>query len=185
MFKFDISKVASIRAAFAEIAKVFPAIDISVINSGVFGGASLDATTEEAYDKLFDVNTKGAFFTAQETGKLIRDGGRIIFISSIVPHEKLPGSTVYTATKAAVNQFARLLAVELGARKITVNAVSPGFTETDMLPEDLREFATNASPLKRIGKVDDIAAAVDFLVSEAGGWVSGTDFNVSGAASVY
>lgn len=156
-----------------------------MVNSGVFGGATLEATTEEDYDNLFSVNTKGAFFTAQETAKLIRDGGRIVFISSIVPHEKLPGSTVYTATKAAVNQFARLLAVELGPRKITVNAVSPGFTETDMLPDALREVATNASPMKRIGKADEIAAAVGFLVSEAGGWVSGTDFNVSGAASVY
>lgn len=185
IFKFDIGKVASIRSAFEAIAKVFPAIDISVVNSGVFTAGSLDSFTEEAYDNLFNVNTKGAFFTAQETAKLIRDGGRIVFISSVVSHEKLPGSTVYAATKGALNQFSRLLAVELGPRKITVNSVSPGFTETDMLPDGLREIATNASPFKRIGKVDDIASAVDFLVSDAGAWVSGTDLNVSGAASIY
>lgn len=185
IFQFDISKVASIKNVFSQITAVFPSIDISVVNSGVFTAGPLQTFTEESFDNIFNVNTKGTFFVAQETAKIIRDGGRIVFVSSVVTHEKLPGSAVYAATKAAVKQFARLLAVELGPRKITVNAVSPGYTETDMLPERIHEAAVNASPFKRLGHVDDIANAVDFLVSDAAAWVSGTDLNVSGAASIY
>lgn len=156
-----------------------------MINSGVFVGGTLDAFTEDGFDTVFNVNAKGTFFSAQESAKIMRDGGRIVFISSGITHEKIPGVSAYAATKAAVNQYARVFAIELGPRKITVNAVSPGYTETVMLPDAMRPGAAAASPFNRIGSPDDIANAVDFIVSEAGAWVSGTDFNVSGAAALY
>jgi 3-oxoacyl-[acyl-carrier protein] reductase len=164
---------------------LFAQIDISVINSGVGGGATLDAYTEDEYDRIFNVNTKGAFFAAQESAKLLRDGGRLIFISSVITHSNLPGLSVYAASKGALNQISRFLAVELGPRKITVNTVSPGYTETDMMPPQLVDIAISQTPLKRVGQPEDIAKAVEFLASDAGAWVTGTDLNVSGGAVVF
>lgn len=183
--KFDIGSVASIKTAFAQITKVFPAIDISVINSGVFAPINFDTVTESEYDRIFNINAKGAFFALQESARITRDGGRLIVISSTVTHATLGGAAVYSGSKGALNQFVRQISPELGARKITINAVSPGYTETDMLPEALREIAKNASPFKRIGTSEDIAKAVEFLASDAGAWITGADLNVSGGAIVY
>jgi 3-oxoacyl-[acyl-carrier protein] reductase len=185
IIQFDISKVSSIRSAFADVAKIFPQIDISIVNSGVTSAGQLESTSEEEYDRVFDVNTKGAFFTAQESAKLLRDGGRLIFISSVITHSVVPGYSVYAASKGALNQFARFLSVELAARKITVNTVSPGPTDTDMLAPAFAEMAKSLSPFKRLGTAEDIGKAVEFLASDAGAWVTGADLNVSGGASVY
>lgn len=185
IFQFDISKVASIRSVFAEVSKVYPKIDIAVVNSGAIEIAPLETATEETYDKIFSINAKGAFFTAQESVRRLNDNGRIIFISSIVTKSVFPGGSIYTGTKGALNQFARVLAVELAPRKITVNVVSPGPTETDMLPESYRAQAISVTPLKRLGTPEDIAKVVSFLASDAGAWVTGTDVPASGGHTIY
>lgn len=185
IFKIDISKVPSIREAFAAVAKVYPKIDISVVNSGVGLMQPFETSTEEQYDQIFNVNSKGAFFAAQESAKILNDGGRIIFISSIVTKGSFAGTSIYAGTKGALNQFARILAVELAPRKITVNTVSPGPTDTEMLPDAYREPMIANSPFKRLGTGEDIARVVSFLASENGSWVTGADLNASGGVAIY
>jgi 3-oxoacyl-[acyl-carrier protein] reductase len=128
------------------------------------------------------LNTKSVFFTLQEAGRHIADGGRIIYISTSATASSYPGSAVYKGTKAAGEHFITTLAHELGPRQVTVNTVSPGFTETDMLPKDeaLRETGMHMSPLRRLGQPIDIAHVVAFLVSEEGGWITGDNIQASG-----
>ena len=110
------------------------------------------------------------------------DGGRIINISSCSTAMSLPGFAVYVGSKAAGEQFARALAKELGGRSITVNTVSPGFTETDMLPQDpeWRKMGAQMAALGRLGQADDIADVVAFLISEQGKWITGHNIQACG-----
>ena len=178
----DVSKVADIQRLFRETLNQFHHIDIVVANSGMFNQKPLLETTEQEYDDMFALNAKGAFFTLQEASKHLSDGGRIIFISSSATAVSYPGSAIYKGSKAAGEQFVQTLAKELGPRQITVNTVSPGFTETPMLPNDpnLRESGKNMSPFGRLGQPSDIANTVSFLVSEQGGWITGTNIQAGG-----
>lgn len=184
-FQYDAASVASIRSAFASLSKVFPYVDVVVVNSGIALPSPFETTTEEDYDAMFNVNTKGAFFTAQEGARLLRDSGRLVFVSSIVTHSVNAGTSAYTGTKGAMTQFARILAVELAPRKITVNVVSPGATDTAALFPQVREIAPQMTPLKRLGTPEDVANVVAFLVSEEGGWLTGTDIPTCGGAVIY
>jgi 3-oxoacyl-[acyl-carrier protein] reductase len=178
----DVSRVEDIRRLFAETLRQVGRIDIVIANSGMFNQQSLMETSEEAYDAMFALNAKGAFFTMQEAGKHLQDGGRIIFISSGATAMSFPGAAAYKGSKAAGEQFVKTLAKELGPRQITVNTVSPGFTETDMLPTDpdFRQAGINMSPLGRLGQPKDIADVVSFLVSETGGWITGNTIQAGG-----
>jgi 3-oxoacyl-[acyl-carrier protein] reductase len=178
----DVSKVANIQRLFRETLKQFHHLDIVVANSAMFSQTLLLETTEQEFDDMFALNAKGAFFTLQEASKHLSDEGRIIFISSSATAMSYPGSAVYKGTKAAGEQFVQTLAKELGTRQITVNTVSPGFTDTTMLPDDpgLRESGKNMSPFGRLGQPSDIANTVSFLVSDQGGWITGTNIQASG-----
>ena len=178
----DASKVPDIQRLFRETLHQFHRLDIVVANSGMFNQKPLIETTEQEYDDMFALNAKGAFFTLQEASKHVSDGGRIIFISSSATAVSYPGSAIYKGSKAAGEQFVQTLAKELGSRQITVNTVSPGFTDTPMLPNDpnLRESGKNMSPFERLGQPSDIADTVSFLVSEQGGWITGTNIQASG-----
>ena len=134
----DISKVADIRRLFQDALPHFGRIDIVIANAGIFNQKPLMETSEEEYDSMFALNTKGTFFTLQEAGRHLQNGGRIIFISSGATAMSFPGAAVYKGSKSAGEQFVATLAKELGTRQITVNTVSPGFTETDMLPKTTR-----------------------------------------------
>ena len=178
----DISKVADIRRLFQEALRHFGRIDIVIANAGMFNQKPLMETTEEEYDSMMGLNTKGTFFTLQEAGRHLQNGGRIIFISSGATAMSFPGAAVYKGSKAAGEQFVATLAKELGGRQITVNTVSPGFTETDMLPKDeaFRKTGMEMSPLGRLGQPGDIANVVRFLVSEEGGWITGHNIQAGG-----
>ncbi|MDR4494617.1 MAG: SDR family oxidoreductase [Nitrospirales bacterium] len=178
----DVSRVEDIRRLFQDTLRHFGRIDIAIANSGMFNQKTLMATTEEDYDAMFALNAKGAFFTMQEAGTHLRDGGRIIFISTGATAMSFSGAAVYKGSKAAGEQFVKTLAKELGPRQITVNTVSPGFTETDMLPPDptFRESGIKMSPLGRLGQPRDIADIVHFLVSEEGGWITGNNIQAGG-----
>lgn len=178
----DVSRVEAIRRLFQDTIDHFGRIDIAIANSGMFNQKSLMETTEADYDAMFALNAKGTFFTLQEAGIHLQDGGRIIFISSGATAMSYPEAAVYKGSKAAGEQFVRTLAKELGPRKITVNTVSPGFTETDMLPQDpaFRESGIKMSPLGRLGQPRDIADVVSFLVSEEGGWITGNNIQAGG-----
>jgi 3-oxoacyl-[acyl-carrier protein] reductase len=183
-FQGDLSSVAGIRTVFSQIKDAFPqGLDVVVLNAGVGAKLNLDEADEKSYDKVFDTNTKGAFFSAQESAKQLKDGGKLLFISTAATHAILPGGTIYTASKAAVDQFARLLAVELGARKISVNSIAPAYTETDMFPPELREFALATTPFKRVGQVEDIAEAVYGIIVSP--WITGAVIPVTGGAVIY
>jgi len=145
---------------------------------------SLAATDAAEYDRIFNLNTRGLFFTTQEALKLMRDGGRIVNISSVSSRLIAPGRSVYAGTKGAVEAFTRVWAAELGSRGITVNSVSPGAVETERTREQLspeaRESLIKMTPLGRVAEPDDIAVVVTFLCGEGGRWLTAQNLLASG-----
>jgi 3-oxoacyl-[acyl-carrier protein] reductase len=183
-FQGNLSDLAGIRAVFAQIKDAYPqGLDIVVLNAGVSGAKPLEDSDEAFYDYIFNTNVKGTFFSAQESAKQLKEGGKLLFISSGVTHATLPNSAVYSASKGAVDQFARLLAVELGSRKISVNSIAPAFTETDMFPQQMREIAENSSVFKRLGQPEDIANAVAGIIQSS--WITGAVIPVTGGSVIY
>jgi 3-oxoacyl-[acyl-carrier protein] reductase len=178
----DVAKPGSAEKIKEAALKAFGKIDILVNNAGVFEMAPLAETTPERVARLFSVNVFGLFEMTRAAADLLPEGGRIINVSSIAGRAALPGFSAYCATKAAVDSITRCLAAELGPKGITVNAVAPGTTETDMLPKDPQFVETfiAKTPLGRLGQADDVADLVAFLASEDARWVTGQVIDVSG-----
>jgi len=180
----DVSDPAQARKLFETVHKNHGRVDILVNNAGVFGSGSLAEFTKDQFSKIFDVNVVGALLAASEALKYFPDsGGRIINISSVAAKVSLPNGAVYSASKAALDALTAGWAVDLGARRITVNSVSPGLTETDMsagVPDDFRKVMVSKTPLGRIGKPEDIADVVAFVASDDARWVTGQIIDVSG-----
>jgi 3-oxoacyl-[acyl-carrier protein] reductase len=174
------SKVAEVRRLIQEMAQRFGRLDILVNNAGMALFKSLDETTEQEFDQVLNLNTKGPYFAMQEAAKVMKDGGRIVNISTDGTHMGFPGVTAYLASKGALEQVTKGLAHELAPRGVTVNTVSPGFTETAMLPDAFRETGAQMSPLKRLGTPQDIADVVLFLVSDQGRWLTGQNIHAGG-----
>ncbi len=181
----NLGHVADIRRLFQETIDHFGRLDILVNSAGLFQPKPIAEVTEDEFDAIFAVNVKGAFFTLQEAARRMGDGGRIVNISSSSTKMNLGGLAVYVGSKAAGELFARSLARELGGRGITVNNVLPGFTETDMLPQDpeWRRMAVGMSALGRLGLPGDIADVVAFLTSEQGGWITGQSIIACGGVT--
>ncbi|KAJ3331348.1 hypothetical protein HDU76_003409 [Blyttiomyces sp. JEL0837] len=152
-------------------------------NAGVSSSQSIDGITESEYDYVFNSNVKATVLVASYASKYIVDHGSIVNISSVITHTPSPGYSVYIASKGAVESFTRALAVELATRKITVNTVSPGITQTPMLPDAFVAIAGDMTPFKRVGTPEDIAGSVAFLTSEKSRWVTGQNLFVSGGIS--
>lgn len=151
-------------------------IDILVNNAGVHEGLPIERIDLAHYDRLFDVNVKGLIATTIAALDKIKDGGRIINISSVAGRAPVPNNSVYAATKAAVNSLTRTWAQELGKRGITVNAVGPGATATDMyerVPQEMKDAMNAKTALGRVGEPEEIASVVAFLASEEGRWITG------------
>jgi 3-oxoacyl-[acyl-carrier protein] reductase len=144
----DISKSADVGRLFSEAEKAMGRLDIVVANAGVHILKTFVENTEADYDYIFDINTKGVFFALQQAARRVRDGGRIVVVSTGGTKMHFPNNSLYLGSKGAIEQFARSLAVELGPRNVTVNILSPGFTDTDMMPEQYREYAASLSPFK-------------------------------------
>jgi 3-oxoacyl-[acyl-carrier protein] reductase len=176
----DMSKVADARRLVRETVQRFGRLDILVNNAGMATFKPLVETTEQEFDQIFALNAKGPYFAMQEAAKVIEDGGRIVNISSDGTHMGFAGVTAYLGTKGALEQFTRGLAYELAPKGVTVNTVSPGFTETAMMPDAFRETGAQMSPLKRIGTPKDIADVVAFVVSEEARWLTGQNIHASG-----
>lgn len=176
----DMSKVADARQLVKAAVKQFGRLDILVNNAGDFLAKPLAETTEEEFDRLFALNAKGPYFAMQEAAKTIADGGRIVNISTDGTHLGFSGATVYLGSKGALEQFTKGLAHELAPKGVTVNTVSPGFTETDMMKEPFRTVGIQMSPLKRIGLPRDIADVVAFVVSEDARWLTGQNLHTGG-----
>ena len=187
--KSDVSKLDDLDRLMDEIKRQKGRLDILFANAGVARYATLGAIEEELVDAIFDVNVKGLLFTVQKALPLMPDGASIILNASIVGSKGLPANSVYSASKAAVRSFARTWATDLKARRIRVNAVSPGTIDTpglnDLLAssevgEQRRKMISAAVPLGRFGKPDEIAKAVVFLASDDASYITGTELFVDG-----
>jgi 3-oxoacyl-[acyl-carrier protein] reductase len=179
----DMSSVADVRRLIRDAVKEFGRLDILINNAGMFIQKALAETTEEEFDRIFALNAKGPYFAMQEAARVIKDGGRIVNISTDATHMGFAGATAYLGTKGALEQFTKGLAHELASRGITVNTVSPGFTDTEMLRAggtQVAELGTQMSPLKRLGTTQDIADVVAFVVSEEGRWLTGQNIHAGG-----
>jgi 3-oxoacyl-[acyl-carrier protein] reductase len=176
----DVSKPAEVRRLFGEAEKAIGPLDVVIANAGVYLSKPLIENTEADYDYVFDINTRGVFFTLQEAARRVRDGGRIIAISTGGTKMMFPNSALYLGSKAAVEQFARSLSRELGPRNVTVNVLSPGFTDTDMLPEQYREYGASLSPFNRVGTAKEVADVAAFLASDGARWVTGQNVQAGG-----
>jgi len=160
-------------------------LDILVNNAGVGVQGDVENTTEADFDLVFATNVKGLLFVSQHAVPRIRDGGRVINLSSMVGHNAYPGAIAYAATKAAVDSMTMSMALGLGPRKITVNAVAPGATDTDFIAfimdnEAIVSHLKAQTALGEIGKPRDIAALVAFLASDDAGWITGERIRASG-----
>ncbi len=176
----DMSRIADARRLIQETVQRFGRLDILVNNAGMALLKPLIETTEQEFDRVFALNTRGPYFAMQEAAKVIEDGGRIVNISTDGTHMGLPGVTAYLASKGALEQITKGLAHELASKGVTVNTVSPGFTETAMLPDAFRETGAQMSPLKRLGTPGDIADVVLFIVSDQARWLTGQNLHASG-----
>src|ERR1700676_3367238 len=185
----DVSSLGDLDRLFAQVKKEKGKLDIVFANAGVARFAPFGTITEEFYDSIFDINVKGLLFTVQKALPLLSDGASVILNASIVGSKGLPSNSVYSATKAAVRSFARTWATDLENRRIRVNAVSPGSTDTpglsDLLAssevgEQRRKMISTLTPLGRLGTPDEIAKAVVFLACDDSSYVTGIELFVDG-----
>lgn len=182
----DVSKSSEAQALIEAAVEAFGRLDILVNNSGVYEFAAIGDVTEAQYRRLFDVNVLGLLLTTQAASKHLGEGGSIVNISSAVTSIHPASTAVYSGTKGAVNAITGVLANELAPRRIRVNAVSPGYVETEgthtagITGSDMEAGMVAQTPLGRAGRPDDIAGAVAFLASDDARWVTGEEITASG-----
>src|SRR2546425_2540072 len=185
----DVSTLSDLDRLFAQIKREKGRLDTVFANAGGAKSAAIGKITEEHYHSIFDINVKGLLFTVQKALPLLRDGASIILNASIAGSKGLEGLSVYSATKAAVRSFARGWTVDLKARKIRVNAISPGPIDTPginslgLSEQQIEEFKKNmvaSVPLGRMGAADEIAKAALFLASDDSSYVTGVELFVDG-----
>jgi 3-oxoacyl-[acyl-carrier protein] reductase len=183
----NVAKAADVKVLFEETKKNFGRLDVLVNNAGVFNFFPIDNFTEEEYRRQFDTNVLGPFLTTKESLSYFGpEGGSIINVSSVVAFAPPPASSVYSATKAALDNITRVLAGELGPRKIRVNSLNPGGVETEgthsagIIGSDFEKEMAKRAALGRIGQPDDIAKVAVFLASGDAGWITGDRVTASG-----
>jgi 3-oxoacyl-[acyl-carrier protein] reductase len=176
----DLSRPAEVTGLFDRAEAALGPLDIVVANAADVVIKPVVECTEEDYDFLFAANVKSAFFTMREAALRVRDGGRIIATSTGGTKMFFTETALYLGTKGAVEQFVRVLSRELGGRNVTVNALSPGFTDTDLLPDRDRAVAAGMSPFGRVGDPVDVADVAVFLAGDEGRWVTGQNIAAGG-----
>jgi 3-oxoacyl-[acyl-carrier protein] reductase len=185
--KADLSRPADIASLFAATQKEFGRLDVLVNNAGVFQFSPLADVEPSEFHRQFDTNVLGPILASREAVRYFGEaGGNIINVSSVVSEAAYPGSVVYSATKGALDAVTRVLARELGPRKIRVNTLAPGMIETEgthtagFIGSDFQKQAEASTPLGRIGQPDDVARVALFLASDESGWVTGERITVAG-----
>ena len=180
----DVADPAAMQRLFEAAEARYGGVDVLVNNAGVMNLAPVASFDDATFDRLVAINFKGSFNAMREAARRVRDGGRIINMSSSVIGLRLENYGAYAATKAAVEALTPILARELRGRSITVNAVAPGPTATDLFLEgksaELIERMAKMNPLERLGTPDDIAATVAFLAGPQGGWINGQVLRANG-----
>lgn len=186
----DVSNVSEIERLVDQTVAKFGRIDVVIPNAGMLPMATLEKTSEDLFDRTYALNVKGPFFLAQKAVPHMREGGRIIFVSTGTARASgvMPPYLLYTSTKGAIEQMTRVLSKEMGHRGITVNCVAPGPTATELFYEGKSEQLVNsikaASPFNCIGVPEDIAELVAFVAGPESRWVSGQIIGANGAAFV-
>jgi 3-oxoacyl-[acyl-carrier protein] reductase len=183
----NVAKKADIERLFAETEKAFGKLDILVNNAGVYEFSPLEEITEEHFHKMFDLNVLGLILASKEAAKHFdSSGGSIINISSVASTAAPANTSVYSATKGAVDAVTKSLAKELGPRHIRVNSINPGMVETEgvhamgIIESEFRRDIESRTPLGRIGQPDDVAPAAVFLASADSAWITGETLVVAG-----
>ena len=185
----DVSNLADLDRLYDVVKDQKGHLDILFANAGIAQFAPLGEISEEHFDKIFRINVKGLLFTVQKALPILEDGGSIILNASIGSSKGVGGSSVYSATKAAVRSFARTWTVDLRDRNIRVNAISPGpidtpifssITQNEEQSELFKKNIVNAVPMKRMGSPDEVAKAVSFLASDESSYVTGIELFVDG-----
>jgi NAD(P)-dependent dehydrogenase (short-subunit alcohol dehydrogenase family) len=187
----DVAKLADLDKLYKEVSQKLGKIDVLFVNAGVAKFVPLAEMSEAAYDEQFDINMKGAYFTIQKALPLLNDGASIILNTSVADSKGSPGTSAYSATKAALRSLARTAAAELVGRGIRVNTVAPGpivtpiFEKTGLPKESVDEFAKQIlerNPMKRFGQPEEVASVVAFLASQDASYITGAEINVDGGA---
>lgn len=181
--KADVSNFKEVKEMFEKVKEKFKKLNILVNNAGIMKDRTLKNMTQEEWQKVIDVNLTGIYNVTKNALPIMEDNGRIISISSIVGISGNFGQCNYAASKAGVIGFTKSLAKELGKRKITVNAVAPGFIQTDMtkdLPFFRKKMILSLIPLKEFGKTEDVSNAIVFLSSDKASYITGEVLDVCG-----
>ena len=191
----DIGDVSQIRDLFAQLRSQLGHIDVLFVNAGIGAFQAIEKVTEQDWDNIHDINLKGVFFTVQQALPLLGSGAAIVLTGSIGALKGIPAGSVYAASKAGLRALGRCFAAELVGRGIRVNVVSPGPTDTPImgrtggLPPQaiaaLREQMIRNTPMHRMGRPEEVAAAVLFLASTESAFVTGIDFLVDGGAASF
>ncbi|MFA0813657.1 SDR family oxidoreductase [Microbulbifer epialgicus] len=180
----DVSDSNAVTRLFESVEATFGGIDAVINSAGIMKLATLAESKEEGFDTMVAVNLKGTFNTMREASKRLRQGGRIINLSSSVVGLYMPTYSIYAATKAAIEAMTQVMSKEMRGRNITVNAVAPGPTATELFldgkTDEMVNSLANLSPLERLGSPEDIANTVAFLAGEQGGWINGQVIRVNG-----
>jgi 3-oxoacyl-[acyl-carrier protein] reductase len=183
-FKANVSDPVAVRDMFDAAEQAFGGIDVLVNNAGIMKLAKIADSDDAMFDQQIAVNLKGSFNAMREAAKRLRDGGRIVNLSTSIVGTKLETYGIYAATKAAIETMTAILSKEMRGRGITVNAVAPGPTATDLFlngkSPELVDRMAKMSPLERIAEPEDIASTVAFLVGSDGGWINGQVLRANG-----
>jgi NAD(P)-dependent dehydrogenase (short-subunit alcohol dehydrogenase family) len=187
--KADVAKLADLDRFYSEVTKKFGKIDVLFVNAGVAKFVPVGQADEAHFDEIFDINTKGAYFTIQKALPYLNDGASIVLNTSVAGIKGTVNASVYSATKAALRSFSRTLAAELVERGIRINSVAPGPIETPIFgrvglsKEQVDEFSKGILekiPLRRFGKPEEVAGAVAFLASSDASYITGVELHVDG-----
>ena len=182
--KADVADPAAVRGMFDAAEAAFGGVDVLVNNAGIMKLAKIADSDDALFDQQVAVNLKGSFNAMREAGRRLRDGGRIVNFSTSVVGTKMETYGVYAATKSAIETMTAILSKEMRGRNITVNALAPGPTSTDLFLDgkspELVERLAKMNPLERLGTPDDIASVVAFLVGPDGGWINGQVLRANG-----
>lgn len=179
----DVADPAAVKALFDANDEAFGGVDVVINNAGIMNVGPFAQMTDEAFDRMMATNVKGSFNVLREASRRVRDGGRIISLSSSIIKMSPPATAAYAATKAAQEIYSSVLAKELGGRNISVNAISPGAVDTQLLRqhgEEALRGIPEATPLRRLGQPEDIANIIGLLCSQDGAWIDGQNIFANG-----